>query len=55
MMNKKMTYKKLTAEELAMVVGGREEKPKGPFICKVCGKSFSTITAIACHCSAEHH
>ena len=51
-----MKNKKLSVEELAMVNGGiREEKPKGPFTCKVCGREFLTITSIACHCSAEHH
>ena len=55
MMNKMMDTK-LSAEELAMVSGGiREEKPKGPFPCKVCGREFPTIMTIACHCSAEHH
>ena len=55
MMNKEMMSKKLNVEELAMVSGGREEKPKGPFTCKVCGRTFPTIMTIACHCSAEHH
>ena len=51
-----MINKKLNDEEMVMVSGGiREEKPKGPFTCKVCGKTFGTITSIACHCSAEHH
>ena len=54
MMNKMMD-RKLNVEELTMVSGGREEKPKGPFTCKVCGKTFGTITSIACHCSAENH
>ena len=54
MMNK-MINKKLNVEELTMVSGGREEKPKGPFTCEVCGKTFPTIMTIACHCSAEHH
>ena len=43
-----MINKKLNVEELAMVSGGREEKPKGPFTCKVCGKTFPTIMTIAC-------
>ena len=45
----------LTDEELDQVVGGSwwGEK-KGPYICKVCNKSFGNMKAIAEHYAQEH-
>lgn len=50
---------KISPEIMKMIAGGTEgeptEKPAGPpYVCKICGRSFNSITAIACHMSGVH-
>lgn len=51
--------KKIPPEIMEMISGGAddgsEDKPVGPpYVCKICGASFRSITAIACHMSGVH-
>ena len=42
----------LTPELLEMIVGC--EGANNEYTCKICGRTFKTVTSIACHMSSVH-